>query len=635
MKITRRKLVQAGVLGSIGILAGCTDAQSVGNKAFSDIPQEPNDNPMVVNGEMQYPQLIQAPSIRSFDSDTLTLTTRIMPNPVDDYELEFYITPLSEYGVGWGEKDPNPNQVYDTSEEEWVSMYHTQIGFPEYTVSGHGTKIASRTIPSKAAGLSSGEVTLPNNSESYEEIKEMNEEGDLWKRSNTVERNLAFLKLKQHMDLESIGDRWLDGHLYPIQGDVKKREEAAKKDPVGSYLIGPVNHQTRSLPHQLPQIIDLDIDGEKIPMYEPFVISIGVNDSNSVASRDYVIESTVQCMRVGENKFIYPKSERQMRKEVPLGGTKHYKPQEWIEVESGSGYGYESEWMDGDLLYNTIKEKESNNSRTWNVTRLTNLGRYSPKLDPHNEDYNVFDPAYMAYGTRPPYYLDTPYQNLWSIDYTITEEQIQELDDVSKSGNEIERWTKNGKVQEHPVIQDIAGQLRNVCDRIDATENSEKVRVVADFVQYFTHRAEGTGVGYTNYLPAGYTLKDNMNPLRTLYEAQGDCVSFTILANTILRTSHFNMNPGIAHIEDTNVFTSSGREVGHVSTAIPFETMDADSVTDTEYKFMDSDNQYSGMTVSDAQYTDGSDKMMYVELSSPYMLGSAPSSWIEGLGSYT
>ena len=636
MKHSRRKLIQAGVLGGIGLLAGCTDGQSPGNNAFDNLPQEPNDNPMVVDGELQYPQLIQAPSIRSFDSDTLSLTTRIMPNPVDDYEIEVYITPLSEYGVGWDKKDPNPNYVYDSTEEEWVPKYHSPIGFPDYTVSGHGTKIASRTIPSRAAGLSSGQVNLPRDSEEYERIKEMNESDELWKRSNNFERNAAFLELKQQMNLASIGDRWFTKDFYPVRGNFEKRGEMAEKDPVGSYLIGPANHPTRVFPHQLPQILDLDIDGENIPMHEPFVISIGVNDPNSVASRDDVIESTVQCMRVGEDDFVYPKSERYMRKEVAKGSTYSYKPQEWIEVEpeEGNKYGYESEWMDGDLLYNTIKQDESSNSRTWNVTRLTNLGRYSPKLDPHNEDYNVFNPAYMAYAIRPPYYLDTPYQNLWTIDYTITKEQIQELDEVTKSGNKVERWTKNSQVQEHPVIQDIARQLKNVCGRIDATETSEKVRVVADFVQYFTHRAEGTGVGYTKQLPAGYTLKDNVNPLRTLYEAQGDCVSFTILANTILRTSHFNMNPGIAHIEDTNVFTASGREIGHISTAISFDTMDADSVTDTEYQFIDSDNQYSSITVSDAQYTEGSDKMMYVELSSPYMLGSGPSAWIDGLGSY-
>jgi hypothetical protein len=42
-----------------------------------------------------------------------------MPNPVDDYELEVYCTPLSEYGEGWGDKYHNRFVTYDKEEEEW------------------------------------------------------------------------------------------------------------------------------------------------------------------------------------------------------------------------------------------------------------------------------------------------------------------------------------------------------------------------------------------------------------------------------------------------------------------------------------------------------------------------------------
>jgi hypothetical protein len=437
-----------------------------------------------------------------------------------------------------------------------------------------------------------------------------------WGVGYSNDRNTAFAKIKKDMDLPSIGDRWNNPDLY--QADIS--EETVNQLPIGAYLVGPINYNTRSATPD-PYILDFEIDGDKIPTNEPFVISFGVSDPNSVASEDDVLSSTVQCMRTGEDEFVYPVTKEHAGKEFVSNGHQ-IKIQEWVNAEKIDHYNYDVEWMDTSDVYKTIKENDTGSTREWTVTRATNLGRYSPKLDPHNEEYNVFDSHYMAYGTRPPHYLDTPYQNLWSIDYTITREQIQELDDVEKSGNQVTQWSQNTTVQEHPVIQDIAEQLRNVCDRIDATNNIERVRVVADFVQYFTHRLEGTGVGATRTLPSSFSVRDNMNPLKTLYEAEGDCVSFTILANTILRTDYFDMNPDVAHIEDGGIFTAGGREVGHISTGIPYDEIVIDDVTDTEYSFVDSDDAVSRTNVSDAEYGDN----LYVEMSSGHMLGSTVSS---------
>jgi hypothetical protein len=649
MKLTRRQLTHGTAVGALGALTGCTGQLPIGSnsdklkkEAFKYEPKSPEENPLVEDGKLKYPQLIQCPTIESFDSDTLSVRMRIMPNPVDDYELEVYYTPLSEYGEGWTENYPGPHVTYDEDEERW-NIEEGNI-FPYYEVNGNGRKIASRTIRSKSAGLSSDEVDLQdlpdNKTDQYEtlashtleappseyiegkkellgenqtvdDIPEFTGKNDYWETGYTRERNTIFAQIKKNMDLPAIGDRWR------FDGPASYASKSSDNVPIGSYLVGPANTSTQSIPNQDPYVLDFDIDAEKIPMNEPFVVSFGVSDPNSVASEDEALKSTIQCMRIGEDEFLYPKTSASAGKEFEQQ-TPYLKIQEWVEAENlGAPTRWDVEWMDTSDVYKTIKEEDTETTNTWRVTRATNLGRYSPKLDPHNEDYNVFDPSYMAYGTRPPHYLDTPYQNLWAIDYTVTESQIEELDSVNKSGNKVTRWTQNPAVQNHEVIQDVAEQLRNVCDRIDATENVERVRVVADFVQYFTHRADGTGAYATGQLPAGYTVRDNMNPLRTLYEAEGDCVSFTILANTILRTDYFDMNPTVGYVEDSGFLTADGREVGHMSTGIPYDELVIDSVNDTEYNLIESD-KFASNTASEASFDDS----MYVEMSSAYLLGS-------------
>ena len=657
MKYSRRQLIHGTAIGAIGALAGCTDQLPTGSneikeKAFKWEPKSPEENRMVEDGQLKYPQLIQCPEIAKFDSDTLSVRMRIMPNPVDDYELEVYYTPLSEYGEGWTENHPHYSVTYNEEKGRWDTESYT---FPYYEVNGNGTKIASRTIHSKSAGLSSDEVDLQdlpddkqeiyeqlasktreqsrsegledytkNSKRTKEDIPNIWLENHYWETDYIVERTTAFSKIKQDMDLPAIGDRWKYQRYLKVDGDEEDRAELAKEVPVGSYLVGPENNAGQSVSHKAPYMLDFDIDAEKIPMNEPFVVSFGVNDPNSVASRDEALKSTVQCMRVGEDEFLHPTTNTGAGLEFNSEGN-YLKVQEWVEAENlGTPTDWAVEWMDTSDIYKTIKEDDTGSERTWHVTRATNLGRYSPKLDPHNEEYNVFEPDYIAYGTRTPHYLDSPYQNLWSINYTITEDQIQELDTVDTTGNLVTQWSQNTTVQEHPVIQDVAEQLRNVCDRIDATENVERVRVVADFIQYFTHRADGTGAQVTGELPSGFTVQDNMNPLRTLYEAEGDCVSFTILANTILRTDYFDMEPTVGYVENSGFFTAAGREVGHISTGIPYDDLVIDSVEDTEYNLIDSD-EFENISASEADFGDS----MYVEMSSAYLLGSTSTSWAD------
>ena len=607
-------------MGSIASLAGCSNQAQQGmskDEFWSDefVPTKPEENPLVENGVMTYTPLIHAPLVMEVNPDQASVEMRIMPNPVDDYELEVYYTPVDEHGDGWDKRGYGYNRFISYDEEEDRFAAIREDAFPQYRVNSHGEKITSKTIPSKAAGTSSGKVSLPEHSEIYEKLDQYGSYATIFKIPNRPNTNPLIGDLKEEMDLPAIGD-WY------------REKEFDHGDAIGSYLLGP-NNAYRITANEYPYIVDFDFDFD-IPKYEPFVLTFGINDPNSEVSRDRVLATTVQIMRVGEEKFVFPDT----------SGSGLYEPQNWESRDQvDRNYNKSTVEIDGDDLYNTKIKEETDDERTWKITRSTNLGRYSEKLDP-SSDYHVFDNATLPYGTEYPHYMDSSYQNLWSVEYTVSQSQIDELDEsVGVGKDDIRSWTHNSQVQNHPVIQDVAKQLKEIADRIDATDTVEQVRLVADFVQYFTHRLEGTGVGYSNKLPEGYNVVDNTNPLATLYECEGDCVSFTILANTILRTDYFNVEPDVAHIEETNVFTASSRtEVGHVSMGIPYDQMKIHSADDTEYHYIGSReaeaHDIENMTYSQADYVGEEGGTLYVELSDPSHLGATKSSISGDIASY-
>jgi hypothetical protein len=644
MRKTRRKLIQTSALGGIALLSGCS-ALGMGAKdsKLSEI-SDPEDSAWVSDGELQVKPYIESYMITDIDSDTASVEMLIMPNPVDDYKLTVHATPLDEFGDGWETTAINYDNHLIYEEDNWNSEKHgVNSALPQYTVNGHGDKIAEMTIPAKSAGLSSGQVSLPNAPELYDELKEFREN-----RPATIgieeKKRKIYMKLKSQMDIPSIGDRYRSD-LDIIVEDISEteRERLRNESPIGGYLKGPgIDEQvtTYTMP---PYIVDFDIEGE-IPMYKPFVLTFSVHDENSVATPDDVIAQTPQCMRVGEEDFVFPTRGIHEVWENGLTGSfgLYYKPQSWVDVERPYYNTYEDgnkpDLYDSTDVYHTTKE-EKENSNKWTVTRATNFGRFSNRLEIDSDFLPYEAPPFKLCGLRQKAYLDSPIQNLWSAEYEISEDQVENLSVDASNENPYHNYTRNEEVQNHPVVQDVASQLSDVCDRIGATQPIEKIRVVADFVQYFTHRDEGTGVWLSGQYPPGYNLRASLHPVRTLYNAEGDCVSFTLLANTILRTEHFGFDPDIAHIEDSNVFTADGREVGHVSTGIPFSQLEIDDVSEAHNTLMDpetSEEYYlEKYTLSDAQYYGDMGKTLYVELSGEIILGATKSGLVNsGIESY-
>lgn len=571
--------------------------------------------------------------ITEIDSDTASVEMLVMPNPVDDYKLSVHATPLDEFGDGWETTTFNYDNHLIYEYGSWVSeslgAINEQI---EYTVDGHGEKIAEMTIPAKSAGLSSGQVSLPDAPGLYDELEEFRENNasigiDDKKRE-------IFMKLKAKMDIPSIGDRYrADKTVYMEDYDKQEKARVQRESPIGGYLKGPGIDEQVTTYTRPPYIVDFDIEGE-IPMHKPFVLTFSVHDENSVASPDDVIASTPQCMRVGEDEFVFPTRAHDEVWENGISGRYglFYNPQSWVDMERPYYQTYEEgnnpDLYDSTDIYHTTKEEKENSNR-WTVTRATNFSRFSNKLKKDSDFFPIDASPFKLCGLKSDAYLDSPIQNLWSAEYEVTEEQANSVAVEDDGGIDYYSYTRNEEVQNHPVVQDVASQLSDVCDRIGATQPIEQIRVIADFVQYFSHRDEGTGVWLSGQYPSGYTLRSAIHPVQTLYHTEGDCVSFTVLANTILRTEYFDFNPDIAHIEDTSVFTADGREVGHVSMGIPFSDLEIDDVSEAHNTLMDPDtseeNLLENYTLSDAEYYGDMGQTLYTELSGEVILGATQS----------
>lgn len=441
--------------------------------------------------------------------------------------------------------------------------------------------------------------------------------------------------------LPSIGDRYRDPMDLRVE-DYDLLPELAKEAPIGAYFLGPgVDHQvtTYTLP---PYVVEFELDRE-IPKYEPFVLTFSVNDPNSVADPEVVAASTTQAMRVGEDKFVYPtRGIDEVRGDIVGSTGFFYNFQSWLDIERDDGEVVQSELYDSETVYNNTKEKDEE-SRQWHITRATNYGRYSNKFEKDSDFFPTEPSPFSLVGTKGVGNLDSPVQNLWAVDYEITDTEARAASiDTFEYDKTFYNYTRNPAVQQHPIVDDVASQLRDICDRIDATQPIEQVRVVADFVQYFTHRDEGVGAFLTGEYPPGYDLSSHTHPVRTLYHTGGDCVSFAILGCTLLRTEYFDIEPEIAEIADTDIFTAQGREVGHVSMGIPLVELAIDDISgDSHISLVDKDSEIidtlgsKKYTISKGSYFGPKGETMYVELSGELPLGAISTKFAGKVDSYS
>lgn len=336
-----------------------------------------------------------------------------------------------------------------------------------------------------------------------------------------------------------------------------------------------------------PAILEFDVSD--VPMFETGVFTLTWEDDNNKSNRGgELITSTRPVIRVSENEFIYPQE---------------------------TDYSHHSM---NDAYINNIESDDSN--FTGNITRVSNYGFYSEKQDNfYSGEHDV-----NAGSTDYPEYLDTPIQFPWSVNYTISESERDNAESVGSNElygegmgyRSVYNFMNNDEIMNHEIIKDVASELGDVCETMNATHPTEQLRVVADFVQYLSHYSSLASVDE----PEGL-VSVTSHPVVTLTTGEGDCKDFTLLGNAILQQEPFNMNPDAFVIE--NVSTENGESISHVSTSVPVSELDGEEFVQK----LDDKYGSSGTTVGIAQ--NSGEKHIYVEMSGPNNIGFVHSGWLE------
>lgn len=166
-------------------LAGCSAFDSATSSSDDDQTQDdeqggssaalktdPEDSEWVSNGQLRVGPNVQVYNIWDLTPTSASIGFQAMPNPLSDYEVETYFTPLNQLPMEWKYRNPITRisgASYDSNNHVWEPEDTRNPRFeltPEGTVTAeeYGEKVASFTVPSGAAGLVSEEVDSPEGS---------------------------------------------------------------------------------------------------------------------------------------------------------------------------------------------------------------------------------------------------------------------------------------------------------------------------------------------------------------------------------------------------------------------------------------------------------------------------------------
>lgn len=348
-------------------------------------------------------------------------------------------------------------------------------------------------------------------------------------------------------------------------------------------------------------------------MYEPFVLTFAWEDENTHSHRSgEVVTNSMPIVRTGEDTFIYPR----------ILGTDDA---QLLDLPNWDGQGIED--FDGndfdDMFVSDITTDDGVVKGT--IVRFSHYGRFSEKFhdiasaSEQGTTRGFSETGYEFLSENSPEFLDGPVRIPWSITYEFSEETVEEAQAIAESYGAHESDTIQGvydlvtdsEVMNHEVVQDVASQLGEVCDRLGATEPTEQLRVVADFVQYFDHTSTDLGQA-----PEDMTLAPGTaHPVKTLQRGYGDCKDYTVLANALLQQDPFNFNPHAGYYPDVSWVTAPEDEIGHVSTVVPMSDLEIDSYDDTEV------NTDGPLMFERETLTIDGDEYMFVEMSAQFPLG--------------
>jgi len=347
-------------------------------------------------------------------------------------------------------------------------------------------------------------------------------------------------------------------------------------------------------------------------MHETFVLTATWHDENTRSPRSgEIVASTPPMLRVDEDTYLYPRTH-------DGGSVVHPTWEDDLWQANDEDRQYSS-----DDVYRNEFDNRSSVKKSY-ITRLSNYGRFSPRIRNEYSDRNSVSVA----SVHGPEYFDSNMQFPWTISYEITHDERFEADSAagraitsdSSQAPAVRDLLNSPEVMNHDVIQDIASQLGDVCEMMNATHPSEQVRVVADFVQYFSHTQEGT----SPFAEPQSLHLGTAHPVVTLYRGLGDCKDYTVLGNAILQQEPFNMNPDAIVLPGIETYVAEDDtqgEVGHITTALPMSELGLDEFDVVESVGEPVVGDFETVQIDGVEHA-------YVEMSGPFEVGYISTQWL-------
>lgn len=636
----RRQFLTLLAAGATG-LAGCSSISGIDTNSTdttdnsTDDKQPPQDGEVprftpersqfVTDGQLNVRPFVEVFGFTSIRGQTTDLIMTAMPDPLGDYEITAYYTPLSTVDTEW-----NTNFVRSTlyggitpEYNEETNTWDASGRAPVTTIreaKSTGVEIGTITVPSAAAGIMAHDVPNPYNRDDInfeitdDDVIEFADDASERRFETWVDENIP-----------AQGSRYTD-----FIGSVIDSEAGLRRlfgDNVGSWIsgTGPITPPfVKEFEFSLSddQLAELGITRYRdngFPAQEPFVLTFTVDDPNAAHNDPEQIVTQTPTAIPGPERFrLYTPDVR-----VPDDSAETWLQKNW---ERHITRGDDWERTEADDIHREFDYEDTPEVTTAKVSRLTSYGRFSPKMERYSERLIESSTSQTRapeqfLPIRPPAYLDSPIQAAWTIEYDVAKSQIgpaqQKASEVksfeSLSGQYIELANE---AQTYETIQNIIQQLRAACDNIGTETPTEEVRVVADFVAHLEHIAlDSNPPGKLD----GFGTPGPQHPLWTLYHQTGDCQDFAVLANTILSSDAFGYSPRVA-VADSLAFSRNGSTVTHVSSSVPMSDLEIDDVQDDALIEFETEGRV--LIQEGLQYMYNGEKYAYVEMSAPFPIGT-------------
>lgn len=662
---TRRKFLLGVGTGLTTALAGCSsldidgisegqsEQDGTSSSSSAGLKTQPEDSQYVQGGKMTVGPRLNVYNIENISKDSITINLRALPNPLADYDIEVYFTPISEVPTEWdyGATRVTAEEEYDESQHRWIIAEQERytndgesndIGDFCYTLLAkeHGEKIGSFTIPSGAAGMVSQDVNPPKGL-TADELNKVVQESDV--APPMIKREYLQQEYTDwYTDLPSVGDRYRD----PLYDRVKNTKAignsvppgshiASQNEAVGSYTTDIYPKLTRRMGYPYQKNIDLD---REIPDMVPGVFTFTWTEQPTVSTRaGDVIDQTEQFVRVGDEVHAPPRlgfkiggtGPRLESRTISDIDTQHFeryfaqghpspeKPHFHTKVDDTSGNNAVKHWRTSDYGRNSPENQE--------------IAKMNMKQDSDKERALRFS------GQTPPHLMNGGVQNMWGIEYTIPDDVAREAqvagrrirNEASGSVESFKQMYENEEILQHPKLQEVAQKLRRVCDNIGAESKPAQLRVVADFVQYLPHSYasyskdinNGGRLGDMSDIPKDYITdpgNGGSHPVWTLYGCWGDCEDFTALYNAIVSTDHFDVETvDTAMLTGIKRYNGAGAATAHTTPAVPLDELGVGEIIHNE---SNADVDFSRYYIP-ATYEHNGTEYAYIETSSMAPLG--------------